>query len=490
MPPAFAAIGGFFAQMAIGAGATFATATVVGTVAAAIVIGGGLYAVTAFAAAAMRPKDSNRAAAAHQVINMSSAPRVRIYGRMRVGGTRAYIGTDDAGSGHTDLSLIQAIMLASHEIDAIEEYFIGDQLLTTAPGVITDSPYPANALAILAYFGTSTQTASSALLSYATGWTSNHRLRGIAYIVALMNANFSVEYFQRVFPQSINTTFRCTVRGAKVYDPREVTHDVNDEATWEWSDNPGLCIMDYLTHSDGMGLPRSRIDVDSFEAFADLCDELVSLHPSGTEKRYCLGGEIRLSESPIDALPRMMAACDGEFYQTPEGKIAIRGGQWVAPTVTILNGQIEQIEQMAEGNDALAVFNELKVVYTSPSHDYQPTEADPWADAAAQAEHGRIVEDFVVDMVQSPSQARRLAKIYMHKQNPTLVGTIVTNLSALDALDQENATVKIDELSVDDTFQIKSFELRSDMKCALSISALSSAAYAWTPSTEQGTAPA
>src|SRR5690606_23810070 len=129
-------------------------------------------------------------------------------------------------------------------------------------------------------------------------------------------------------------------RLSKVYDPREVGHDPADPGTWAWSENAGLAILDYLTHPDGMRLSKDDCDLESFAAFADLCDEAVPLAAGGTEKRYRLWGVYQLTDEPDAVIQRMRRACDAEFYQTPEGKIGIRGGKWEAPTVTLREGQI------------------------------------------------------------------------------------------------------------------------------------------------------
>lgn len=64
------------------------------------------------------------------------------------------------------------------------------------------------------------------------------------------------------------------VKGVKVYDPRESTHSQTDSSTWEWSDNPALCLLDYLTNTEyGCGVSYDRIDIDSFETLANVCDE-------------------------------------------------------------------------------------------------------------------------------------------------------------------------------------------------------------------------
>src|SRR5690606_6087193 len=169
---------------------------------------------------------------------------------------------------------------------------------------------------------------------------------------------------------------------------------------------------DYLTHPDGYGRQIDDIDVASFAAFAYVCDEVVPLASGSAEKRYTINGVYSLADDPDDVLRKMRAACDAELYQTAEGKIAIRGGKWEAPTVTIRDSDI-LAHSMEQGNNALSAFNELKVFYTSAAHDYQTMEATPWSNEADQDERGVLSSELRLDMVASASQARRLAKIHM-----------------------------------------------------------------------------
>lgn len=73
------------------------------------------------------------------------------------------------------------------------------------------------------------------------------------------------------------------IKGIKVYDPRESSHDRDSFLTWEWSDNPALCLLNYLTNEDyGCGISYDQIDVDSFEDLANVCDEVITYSKKST----------------------------------------------------------------------------------------------------------------------------------------------------------------------------------------------------------------
>jgi hypothetical protein len=465
------------------------TSLAAATTFANIVIGAALLGVSALGQTMAR-QPSMRTSQAQAVINQSTGPRVRGYGRAKLGGTRAFF---DSKSGR----LYQVIMAHSGEIDAWEQFYVGDIAATlNGSGDATNSGLSwtsetsgtQRAVRILPYLGTDDQAADSLMSSVWSQWTSEHRLRGIAYFVARFRSP-PAEDLQKVFPESYNTPVRGRARLSKVYDPREPGHDPEDAGTWAWSENASLCILDYLTHPDGMRLTKDDCDLDSFAAFADLCDEAVAKADGGTEMRYRLWGVYQLTDEPDTVIQAMRRTCDAEFFTTPEGKIGIRGGQWSPPTVTLDETSI-LAHSMEQGNNRLSTFNELKITYTSPLHDYQAMEATAWADLADQAERGPIPSSLDLDYVPSPSQARRLAKIHVAKANPAWKGRVRCSLAALDAWDERTVRLVIPELQIDDAFYISRIELAPDLAgVEMEVVSISEAAYAWSTA-EEGENPA
>lgn len=431
---------------------------------------------------------------AQAVLNQSTAPRIRGYGYALLGGTRAFWESKDG-------YLYQAVMMHSGEIDYIDHFRIGDiQVALNGDGDVTTDPFVTvegassspigggssgttkHNVRIIPHMGSATQAADQMLMDAFPGvWTPEHRLRGIAYFVSRFRSPRQEDY-QRIFPEGYNTPVRALCRLSRVWDPR-------DDVT-RWSDNAALCILDYLTHPDGFKKTRDDIDINSFALFANVCDEQVPLAGGGTEKRYRLWGVYSFNDEPEDVLRKMRAACDGELYENAEGKIAIRGGKWEAPTVTITDRDILE-HSMEQGNNRFSAFNELKIMYTSPDHDYQTMEATPWVDVADQDERGPIPSDLDLDFVPSPSQARRLAKIHVAKSNPRWKGRVKTNLMGLNALGERTVALEIEELEIDEAFYIAGFSIAPDLTgVEIEVMTISQAAYQWAPATEEGQNPA
>lgn len=468
----FTAIAGYITTTLVGLGlSTFIAGAV-----ANIAIGAALLGIGQLANAVFGGGSAGRSTPTPQAqatLNQSTGPRIRGYGRAKLGGTRAF--WDSSGG-----TLHQIIMAHHGQIDAFEQFYIGDIAVAVDGGLdVVTAPF-SGYVKIASYPGNTTQPADARMLAAWPGlWTSEHQLKGIAYWYVSF-ASPPAEDYQAVFPEGYNTPVRCVCRLSKVWDPRS---DVTG-----WSDNASLCILDYLTHADGYNRSRDDIDLPSFAAFADVCDEVIARADGSTEPRYRIWGIYGLTDEPQDVLGKMRAACDAEFYQTAEGKIAIRGGVWAPPTVTISEGDILG-HSMEQGNNRFAAFNELKILYTSPDHDYQTVEATSWENLPDQSERGVLPSSLPLDMVPSPAQARRLAKIHIAKSNPAWKGTVAANLSALNALGERTVRLVLPELDIDDAFFVAGFSIRPDLTgVELTVMSISEASYTWDVD-EEGTSP-
>lgn len=422
------------------------------------------------------PQTSTPQAQATQ--NQATGPRIRGYGNAKLGGTRAFWDSRDG-------TLFQIIMAHHGEISAFNQFYIGDiNVARDGLGYVNSAPFNGQVL-IQTATGATDQAAYSGMTALWPGvWTAEHRLRGIAsWFVRFYSP--SPERFQLVFPDGYNTPVTCVCSLSKIWDPRDPTQSQSDATTWAWRDNASLCIMDYLTHKDGYNLSINDIDIPSFTAFADVCDEPVALAAGGAQPRYRLWGVYSLSDEPQDVLRKMQATCDAEFYQTAEGKIAIRGGKWEAPTVTITERDILG-HSMEQGNNKFSAFNQLKIIYTSAQHGFQRMEATAWNNLADQFERGILPTELDLDLVPTGPQARRLAKIHIGKSNPEWKGTIVANLSALNALGERTVRVVLPELQIDDAFFVAGFSIRPDLSgVEISVISISEESYLWDAETEE-----
>lgn len=195
------------------------------------------------------PQFTSAAEKRTHVVRSAVANRQVIYGRAMVSGPLVFAATK-----RDDRDLYLVIALAGHEIDGVEEIWFNDDLST-------DDKFT-NYVETWVHLGTDDQEADATLLAADIGWTEEHRLRGVAYLVVKLT------YMRNAFPRGI-PSIKAVVRGKKLYDPRT--------ATSAWSDNLALAVRDYLAGSYGLGATDAEIDDTSFIAAANLCDERVAL---------------------------------------------------------------------------------------------------------------------------------------------------------------------------------------------------------------------
>jgi len=133
-------------------------------------------------------------------------------------------------------------------------------------------------------------TPASTYFSYQ--WDSSFKGQGVAYAFERFYLHKDAPAFQGE-PQT-----KYEVKGRKVYDPRKdstsayydsglgvSTHRSNDSSTWQWTDNPAICLLDYLVNDEyGRGLDYSDIDLASIVSAADKCDVLVDIPPRYTNE--------------------------------------------------------------------------------------------------------------------------------------------------------------------------------------------------------------
>lgn len=410
--------------------------------------------------------------ASQQVTVKQALPaRTRSYGRVKVGGSLAFLETGDAGA------LYRLVVHSDGEWDAIEEWWLNDSNAELTDGNVTVLPWGSN-ITIESHLGAPTQAASPALLAAFGGvWTTDHRLRGLVYSV-VRSGWIQEKFFGKVYPNGA-PELRIVGRSSRVFDPRS--------GLTQFSRNSSLAILDHLKHSDGLRIAPLMIDESTFGAFANVCDGSVPLAAGGTEPRYSVDLTYSLTDQPIEVHRKLLQTCDAEIYPTSNGKIGIRGGLYDAPTVTLDEDCITSYKY-SSGSDKLAAFNHLKITCTNPAADYQPVEIDPWEDVENQSVVGLLQQDLPLTQVSSWTQARRLGKIALHRGNPKHKLSIQTNAAGIIALGERCVRVHVEELDLDASFLIESCELRFEetqlVGCSLELSSIEPAAYAWTTAEE------
>lgn len=333
-----------------------------------------------------------------------------VYGMARVSGVRIF----DEATGTNNKYLHRIIAFAGHEIDSYNKVYINDEEVTydLYGRVISPSKYT-DYIRIKEHLGTSSQNADADLVAESDSkWTTNHRLRGIAYLYVRFKYNADV------FPNGIPEV-TALVKGKKVYDPRDVGQSSSDSSTWTWSDNPALCIRDYLSQSYGLNEADANIDDTMITTAANACDATDTLDSSTW---YTCNGAFTTGVTPADIIRQLLTTCVGTLSYA-QGKWSLFVGDWVAPTLTLDEDNLIGGLQVQTRHPRSEQFNTIGGVFRGEETYWQFTEYPRVTNAAFVTADGgdEILYDMPLTFTDTVGEARRLARIYLERNRQQLI---------------------------------------------------------------------
>lgn len=338
-----------------------------------------------------------------------------VYGRVRVGGVRVY----DCSTGNKNKFLHRIMAFTGHEIEGYDEIYLNDEVVTLdASGNVTSPSRYNGFVRIKKYFGTSTQTADADLVSETASvpldegrWTSDHRLQGIAYLYVRF------QYDTDAFPNGVPSV-SATIKGRKVYDPRN--------GTTAWSDNPALCIRDYLTADFGFNQPSSRIDDVAVVTAANICDQTVD-----GEDRYTCNGNFVTSYAPNQVLSDLLTSMGGLLWYS-QGKWRMKAASYTTPTITLDEGDLRSAISLSTRHSRRNNFNTVKGKFKGPETDFQEADYPTVTDPAFVADDNGLVNtlDFALPFTNTSKTAQRLANIALRRNREQLTFSASFGLKA------------------------------------------------------------
>lgn len=413
------------------------------------------------------------------------APRTRHYGRVKVSGSWVFADSKD-GHFHKVLALGQG------PCDAIEEVWVDDKLVQIdSENRVTTEPYKDGdkyRLKIFTNTGTATPTQYTELTSAFPGWTASHLGKGV---ISLYAKQFAVkqDVYLKLFQNGIYTNYRVVMKGVPVYN-------ILNGRT-EWTDNAASITRDFLISKEGMRLPEALVNTplakQGWSYGAKVCAQSYETKSGQPEPRYRVWGSYSLDERPADVLNRILASSDSRLMLTPDGGLTIDVGEFRAPTVTIDDSMIIGFSDVGRGLDILSTANTIRATFLHVNGDYQSGDADPWVNNNDVSIRGEIAQDVEFIMAPSHSQCRRLMKVAAYRANPNWVGTFTCNLKALPAFGQRFIRINMQELGINEVFEINDFKFNIGENnilhsVTIQVSSMPQAAYNWSMS-EEGTAP-
>jgi hypothetical protein len=292
------------AAAAAAGSATAATALSIGTYAS---LGAG---ILSMATAFMAPKMGVEGSATTFATNPQSGLPYAI-GRTRMSGLRVYARTYDGfkqQSKHDILAFVAMLSIAG-PIHSIEQFTADNEVVTFASNGDANGRfyrYMAQDLSL----GNSPSTALAMQFGGKPypDWTTNHKLSGIAHAQWALRFDTDGDLYGAGAPEPA-----WIGKWVKVYDPRKDStypggsgsHRALNEATYEWSDNPGLHALTWALgrwqngkRVCGIGAPVSTLRVADFVECANVCDA----------NDWRVGGVEWTTDSKWDTLKRILQA--------------------------------------------------------------------------------------------------------------------------------------------------------------------------------------
>ena len=385
-------------------------------------------------------------------------PRQIIYGETIVGGVITFLRT--TGTDNHKLSLM--VVFAGHEVEEFTSLQFNDTIVTTSAATssgagtdnkiytVTDADFTntdnennfgSGRLARFTFHDGS-QTAHDSLARTTHGSTvidNNFILSGCAYMYLEMI------YDPEKLPQVPKIAMK--IKGKKLYDPRLDTtvggsgsHRLATPSTHAWSDNPALCILDYLSDTTyGLKATSTELNLSAnaggFMSAANTCEQTVSNIGGVSEERYTANGFTNMSADGTGVIEGLLSACGGKLTFT-NGMFNVFVAAAQTPSLTITDDDLLEPVNLTKNTQSNELFNSVKAIFVDKDNNFQATDTPELTNSTFVSEDvpsGETNANYLKRMevqlpyTQTNTTAERLAKIALQHQRKTLqLSTLTT----------------------------------------------------------------
>jgi hypothetical protein len=360
------------------------------------------------------------------------------------------------------------IVCASHKVQSIDEIWFDDEKAWSASGGVTSK--------FAGYLTVATRTEGSAVnaINISSRMGSTRRYTGLAYVHLRYKLTGNSKKAESPFAQSITTRITIRGKGAHLPDPRNPAHDMADQTTWTWDAdacrNPALALLFYLLGyringklAVGKGIPPERIDLESFEIAANICDEEVAAG-SGTEPRYRCDGVWSEGDSPTTVIDMLKATMNADLDDVGgKLRLTVFHDDLATPDADFTDNDVLDGFDWQPVPDLDQTFNVVRGSYTDASDkglyqlvDYpeQREDSDDGIDR---------IFPFDLPLVQSVYQGQRLAELKRQRQK--YGGIFAAEFQATAWKVQKNSVVRLTFAQTgfaEKLFRVAEMEIRQD----------------------------
>lgn len=345
--------------------------------------------------------------------------RLMMLGEGIIGGTLTFA---EAKGG----KLYKQVAHCDSELTSFETYYFDDNAVTVnSNGYVAEDQFKAEAnfyYKVSHRVGAPDQSAQADLLADFGEWTENHVGAGVCDTLMTLDP---VAPAQR--PKLLKNrgnlglgepTIRLAGSWSYNHDPRDPSSDASDPSTWPAvNGNPALMIARHRMDVERFGMSHEDINWDRIAEQADICDTTFQNRYDEIVKLYTASILINKNEERnIDAEDRLLAACDGIRHQDEDGRFWVRVGYFYEPIVTLGDEDIFDV-QSSSAKDGEKDFSHLAAEYTEPEFQYKSQASAVFVDPDWSEGEPVNSQSFDVPCVIDHTQAVRLSKIAMSRQN-------------------------------------------------------------------------
>ena len=414
-----------------------------------------------------------------------------VYGERQVGGIRVFVSTN----GTDNKYLYVAFVMAEGQINAFNKLVIDDNTIpldSYAHGVVAsaNSGDYKNKIKCQFFDGRDGQVSSS-LLQEAPGWTSEHKLSGIAYLALRFEwtgFNTSDNPNNNPFGGGV-PVINALLQGKKILDATSVASDYSTAYASDstvFSNNPVSCLLDYMRNPRyGKGLSNDKFDFATWNTAADLCGQTVTYTNGTTSPAFTCNAVISTANSLMVNCKILLAGFRGIMpYQGGKYKMKIEHGgddtditaTPANPTTafTVTNDHILGGVQV-EGESKQHKCNRCVVTYVDPEADYQPNdvsfpEEGSTDDLAfmAQDNQVRLEKRVTLPTITSRAIAEQYAQVFVKRSRAQKYVSLSTNLATANTSVGDLIRVQNSFIGLDGIFRI--MDMRIDSTGSIEIS--------------------
>lgn len=426
-----------------------------------------------------------------------------VYGHRLVGGNIVFVETN--GTDNKFLYVVYAI--CEGDIEGVVKVMVDDNELPNVFKTVGNGTYPnANITRITSgayndriqfqiFNGTDNQ-AQSGLANEAATWKKKKRtMPGITYAAFRFEwkpitnkADADNNPYKGGIPQ-----VKFEVLGRLIYDVRRhdtATYGKNlSDSTPNYSDllkrynfNPANCLLDYLMNPRyGAGLPREKIDAESFKIAAQKFEQRVNYSNSQSGRIMTCNAVILPDQTLFNNIKTLVAACRGimPYVQGRYTLIVEDGGNATDITSSTYTSAFDVTEDEIIGSITLSgekkrsKYNQVVVNYIDPDKEFSNQQAIYQEDPDVGTDNNEpLIGEFTFHTITNPLVANDLARmLYKKSRNqrqiaftatPALLNIIPGNIirvsSTILDLDQVAFRVVSMNINQDNTINIEGVE--------------------------------